>query len=287
MAETTAIGWTDSTFNPWIGCTKISPGCDGCYAESGNQRFHQGRNWGSGAPRHRTRPDNWRLPVKWNRRAKIEQDAGISKRWLVFCASQADIFDNEVPQEWRDDLWELIRATPYLTWQLVTKRIGNALTMLPEDWGNGYPNVWLISTIVNQEEADRDITKLLRVPAIIHGVSYEPALGEVDWSRYLVPWNHSENRYGVRLDWIIVGGESSQPNHPARPFVLGWAKRTIAQCREAGVACFVKQLGSRPTNREGERHAGISGKGDQPHEWPEALRVQELPDTSYAMGLST
>lgn len=290
MAEKTNISWTHSTFNPWIGCTKVGPGCDGCYAEAANHRFHNGANWGVGAPRRRTRPTNWKEPVKWNALAKTEIESGIREHWLVFCASQADVFDNEVPQEWRDDLWALIRETPYLTWQIVTKRIGNARAMLPPDWGEfGYGNVWLLATIVNQEEAERDITKLLTIPAPIHGVSYEPALGEVDWSEWL--WLHclasAEEHYAhhagglycteAALDWIIVGGESAQPLHPARPFVLGWGKTAIRQCREANVACFVKQLGSRPTNREGVPHPLQDSKGGDMSEWPKEMRVQEFP----------
>jgi protein gp37 len=162
VAERSSISWTHSTFNPWIGCTKVSPGCDHCYAEALDNRHRWGgeAHWGAGVPRRRTSLSNWKLPEKWERKAKA-----TGERHLVFCASLADVFDNEAPEGAREDLWQLIRATPHLTWQLVTKRIGNAARMLPADWGAGYPNVWLLSTIVNQEEADRDLDKLLAVPA--------------------------------------------------------------------------------------------------------------------------
>ena len=162
MSKETGIAWTDSTFNPWIGCSKVGPGCEGCYAEAQDSRkLVDGKtHWGPGVPRHLTGAGTWKNPVKWNKEA-----ARTGMRHLVFCASLADVFDNEVPAQWRTKLFDLIRATPALTWQIVTKRIVNAKKMLPADWGDGYPNVWLISTIVNQAEADRDMPKLLALPA--------------------------------------------------------------------------------------------------------------------------
>jgi protein gp37 len=281
MAEETGIAWTDSTFNAWIGCTKVGPGCDGCYAHVLDARYRWGgaAHWGAGVPRHRTSAGNWHKPIEWNARA-----AKTGKRWLVFCSSLSDVFDNEAPEEWRADLFALIRSTPALTWQLVTKRIGNALKMLPPDWGAGYPNVWIISTIVNQEEADRDMPKLMAVPAHVHGASYEPALGPVDWS----PW------FARGLSWVIIGGESVQSGHVTRAFDLGWARSTIAQCRAAGAYPFMKQVGSKPFEVDpdpthggfrcgpGYRKATISlpikdRAGATPEEWPEDLRVREFP----------
>jgi protein gp37 len=99
VAETSGISWTDATFNPWIGCTKVSPACDNCYAERDNARRKWVDGWGAGVPRRRTK--SWGDPLRWNRKAAAE---GATLR--VFCASLADIFDNEVPEEWRDDLWQ-------------------------------------------------------------------------------------------------------------------------------------------------------------------------------------
>jgi protein gp37 len=150
MAETSKIEWTDATFNPWVGCTKISPACDHCYAEgwakrAGNPELWQGE-------RRRTSVANWRMPVKLNAKAMAE-----GRRRRVFCASLADVFDNQVPAEWRADLWALIRATPMLDWQLLTKRPQNIARMLPANWGKGWPNVWLGTTVENQTEANRRI----------------------------------------------------------------------------------------------------------------------------------
>lgn len=250
MAEVTGIAWTDSTFNPWIGCTKVGPGCDHCYAEALDKRHRwQGAtHWGVGKPRMRTSLSNWKKPLAWNAKAAKE-----GKPWRVFCASLADVFDNEVPDEWRTELWELIGLTPSLTWLLLTKRIGNAAKMLPR---HVMPNVWLGATVVNQDEADRDVPKLLATPAAVRFISYEPALGPVDWTAF------------PGIDWIIIGGESTQ-GAKARPFELRWALEAINDAREIGAAPFVKQLGSLQ---------GLKDRaGADPAEWHEWLRVREFP----------
>lgn len=293
MAESSAISWTRSTFNPWIGCTKIGPGCDACYAEAldekrmsktlgGGTSLAPIRHWGAGAPRYRTSVYNWNEPLRWQRKAALEQATGVLTpkstwkgavgSWPVFCSSLADVFDNEVDEGWRRDLWSVVRDTPALSWLLVTKRIGNVRGMVPEDWlDRGFPkNVRLLITVVNQEEADRDVPKLLKL-SVANGISYEPALGPVDWH-----WVHPDVSYRP-LQWIIVGGESGQGGVRARPFVIGWARDTVRQCRAAGVAVFMKQLGSNPTNREGDTHHLKDPAGGDPAEWPEDLRVQEFP----------
>ena len=271
MGEKTGIAWTDSTFNPVIGCTKVGPGCDNCYAaeQDSRKRWDGGKtHWGAGVPRYRTSASNWAQPVAWNRRA--ERDG---KPHRVFCASLADVFDNEWPEGVRDDLWALIKATPHLTWQIVTKRIGNAAKMLPADWGDGYPNVWLIATICNEKET-RDIDKLLAIPAVIRGISYEPALEGIDFAHWLAMYDH--------IDWIIVGGESIQGGAQARPFNIEWARSTVAQCKAAGVACFVKQMGSNAYVTESGQ-GFVQSRGvhftdhTDPKEWSVYLRVREFP----------
>lgn len=259
MAEITGIAWTDSTFNPWIGCTKVGPGCDHCYAEAFDKRhrWKGAEHWGAGVPRMRTSASTWAKPLAWNRAR--EKDG---KPHRVFCASLADVFDNEVPQEWRTDLFRMIAKTPYLTWQLLTKRIGNAQKMLRTMLVDHpfLPNVWIGATIVNQDEADRDIPKLLATPAAVRFVSYEPALGPVDWTAW------------PGIDWIIIGGESGPK---ARPFIWDWGRNTIAQCRKIGAAPFMKQTGT--------DHALLYERvqndraGADPAEWPIDLRIQEFP----------
>jgi protein gp37 len=161
VAENSKIEWTDHTFNPWVGCTKVSPACDHCYAEGWAKRTGQAGLWNG--ERRRTSTANWRLPYKWNNAAPLS-----GPRPRVFCASLADVFDNQAAPEWRRDLWWLIRETPNLDWLLLTKRPQNIVKMLPDNWGEGYPNVWLGTTVENQTEAGRRIVALLEVPAVIH-----------------------------------------------------------------------------------------------------------------------
>lgn len=227
MGENSFISWCDHTFNPWIGCTPVSDACDFCYAERDNTRRKWVEAWGSGVPRHRTK--TWGEPLKWNRNALV---TGYRPR--VFCASLADVFDNEVDPSWRVDLFELIRKTPNLRWILLTKRIGNARKMLPADWP--YPHVGLMSTLENQEVWDRDIEKLLSTPAAWHGVSAEPLLGRIcisDAQRSI-----TKQRY--KLDWIITGGESG-PHH--RPLDMDAVRFMRDQCHALGITFHHKQNG--------------------------------------------
>lgn len=223
MAEESAISWTDATFNPWIGCTKVSPACDRCYAERDNSRRGWVAGWGPGVPRRRTK--TWGDPRKWDRKA-----AATGKPLRVFCASLADVFDNEVPQEWRDDLWTLVRETPNLRWILLTKRIGNARKMLPADWP--YPNAGLMATLENQEVWDRDFPKLMQTPAAWHGVSAEPLLGPIDMKASMI-------RHGFP-DWMITGGESG-PGF--RPLDMDAVRMIRDQCAEYGITFHHKQNG--------------------------------------------
>jgi protein gp37 len=223
MGKTSKIEWTDATFNPWVGCTKVSPGCDHCYAEGWAKRSGLVK-WGE--TRRRTSPATWKEPLTLEREAAA---AGVRKR--VFCASLADVFDNQVPDEWREDLFRLILRTPHLDWLLLTKRIGNVKAMLPADWGDGFPNVWLGISIVNQEEADRDIAKLLKIPARIRFLSCEPLLEAVDLTRWLVDGPRT-------IEWVICGGESGAH---ARPMQIEWALTMKEDCRREGVAFFMKQ----------------------------------------------
>jgi protein gp37 len=234
MSDNTSIEWTDATFNPWIGCTAVSPGCDHCYAERLAVRFKLAE-WGTGKPRRLAHDEYWKQPLAWNRKAER-----TGKRMRVFCASMADVFDNEVPGEWRDRLWALIRSTLHLDWLLLTKRVGNIKKMLPDDWGEGYSNVWLGISVVNQQEADRDIPKLLTVPARVRFLSMEPLLGPVDISIYLAS-GFLEPPFTDVLTWIILGGESGPG---ARPMDPAWVRSIRHQCVVAGAAFHFKQWGA-------------------------------------------
>ncbi|MBB4207245.1 DUF5131 family protein [Roseinatronobacter bogoriensis] len=239
MAENSNIEWTDHTFNPWIGCQKVSPGCDHCYAETWDARGLQQREsrWGPHATRTRTSAANWRKPLAWNRAA---EKAG--KRARVFCASLADVFDNHpsIQPEWRADLWQMIADTPHLDWLLLTKRPQNIERMLPDGWGEGWERVWLGTTVENQTEANRRIPQLKAVPARVRFLSCEPMHGPVDLIEATRRVIRHPNYLGIGLHWVICGGESGPSARPMHP---DWARSLRDQCAAAGVAFHFKQWG--------------------------------------------
>lgn len=289
MAENTKIEWAHHTFNPWIGCTKVSPACDHCYAEADFDKRRHVVTWGAGQPRKHTAPSTWAMPLKWN--AEAER---LGVRYRVFCASLADVFDNEVPGQWRIELMSLILATPHLDWLLLTKRIGNAAGMLEtafravhhgrEGWAeNVPPNVWIGASITSQAEADRDIPKLLQVPAEKRFLSMEPLLGPVDlnrihksgmmegggswdsWESCLTGrrfdiWSDGETTGWPKVDWVIVGGESGPSARPMHP---DWARSLRDQCQAAGVPFLFKQWGEwAPRNSDPSRYPmGVAPDG--------------------------
>ncbi|MCX7310245.1 MAG: DUF5131 family protein [Alphaproteobacteria bacterium] len=225
MGEVTGIEWTDRTFNPWIGCQEVGTDCDNCYARIMNNIWKwNGGTWGPHAPRKRTAESTWKNPLRW---AKEAAETGKSLR--VFCASLADVFDNQAPDGARDDLFDLIRKTPELDWQLLTKRPENISKMLPADWNDGYANVWLGVTAGNQEYYDRRWSILRGIPAKARFISYEPALGPLKIAGH---WGHYP-------DWIICGGESGSK---ARYMEPQWAYDLRDECRRLDVAFFMKQM---------------------------------------------
>lgn len=220
--EKSIIAWTHNTFNHVMGCTKVSPGCAHCYAETLTKNRMGLSLWGPRGRRQVTSPANWRKPVKWNRDA-----AKAGERMRVFCASLCDVFEEHpVLDDIRPNLWRLIRSTPWLDWQLLTKRPERIADNLPADWGpGGWPNVWLGTSIENNDYVWR-ADHLCKLPAVVRFVSYEPALGPID----------TIDLGGI--DWVIIGGESG-PGF--RPMDLQWGRDIIARCRAEGVAPFWKQ----------------------------------------------
>jgi protein gp37 len=165
MGENSKIEWCDHTFNPWIGCQKVSPECDHCYAEA--MMDHRSKvKWGPHGVRHRTSEQNWRLPIRWNAQARAFRKEN-RHRPRVFCASLADVFDNQIDTSWRDDLFALIQKCNKLDWLVLTKRPENIEKMLPPDWGDGYCNVWLGTTAEDQTRFDARWKRLKKVPAVI------------------------------------------------------------------------------------------------------------------------
>jgi protein gp37 len=307
MSANTSIQWTHHTFNPWWGCTHISPGCEHCYAEAWDKRTG-GSHWGLAKERRFFGAKHWREPLKWNEAAKK-----TGERHRVFCASMADVFeDRRDLDEQRNALWELILSTPCLDWLLLTKRPQNAVNMLP--WGRSglgptpWKNVWLGTTVEDQKRANERIPILGQIPAGVRFLSCEPLLERLSLSL-------------KGIHWVIVGGESGAG---ARRLDVEWARTIVHRCKEDGVAVFVKQLGAfvvdrndagfeaenevfaegqdagRPVNpsawptpsdvehdidgyREEYQGAPVrirlrdSRHGGDPSEWPDDLRVRKFP----------
>lgn len=262
MGKNSKIAWTDHTFNPWIGCTKVSQGCRSCYAEALMDHRYGKVRWGPEGTRVRTSETNWHKPLQWDLQAKRE-----GRRYKVFCASLADVFEDRAElKEWRSDLFDLISRTLYLDWLLLTKRPENIMPMLI-DAGRGFQplpdRVWIGTSVENQEQAHLRIPELLKVPAAVRFLSCEPLLGPVDLDYYfgLLPCNQwseclcdeidpadqpcitCEARLALGeesgIDWVIAGAEAG---HGARPMDLNWVRDLRDQCQGAGVPFFFKQM---------------------------------------------
>ena len=241
MAENSHIEWTTHTFNPWMGCTKVSDGCKHCYAETLMDKRHNRVQWGPKGARLRTSPQNWNKPLIWNREA---ERLGI--RYRVFCASLADIFEGPgtMPEEsWpvvskaREDLNHMIHVTPFLDWQILTKRPENVTKWGPQgyDWERGGlpKNVWIGTSCEDQKTADERIPHLLRLNAAVRFLSCEPLLGEIQLCF------GDRTTWLDNLHWIIVGGESGPGK---RPMDMAWARSIRDQCKAANVPFFMKQI---------------------------------------------
>lgn len=223
MAEVTSIAWTDRTQNFWWGCSSTAgAGCDHCYAATLDRRTG-GNFFGLGTAPRLTSPKNRNQPHRWNREAQI---SGV--RLKVFCGSMMDWADRNAPVGARNELWTTICATPMLDWQLLTKRPGNILSMLPTDWGDGYANVWLGVTVENKRSGLRRMEQLRSIPAKVRFLSIEPLLedlGNIDLTGF---------------HWVIIGGESGAGYRKMNP---AWAESIIRQCRDQDVPVFFKQTG--------------------------------------------
>ena len=212
MSESTIIAWTTRTWNPWRGCTKISPGCKNCYMFTAQERY--GRN-----PKEVVRTKTWGDPVKWQRQA-----AAAGETEMVFTCSWSDWFHADA-DEWRDEAWALVRRCPNLQFQILTKRSDRIEAHLPADWGEGYPNVWLGVSIESDEYTFR-ADHLRDIPAAVRFISAEPLLTPLS----------SLNL--ANIDWLIAGGESG-PGW--RPMDHAWAIDLQEKCSRSGTAFFFKQ----------------------------------------------
>lgn len=312
MAENSQIEWTDHTFNPWRGCVKVSPGCDHCYAETLSKRNPATLGeWGKDANRVIAADAYWKKPEKWEREAEAFY-AKHGRRQRVFCASLGDVFENRLDLAApRLRLLDLIRRTPSLDWLLLTKRPKNVMPLLHKaymdvcdpdgagapyegldlmdwlaDWqehGSPPTNIWIGTSVEDQERADQRIPALLRVPAAVRFLSMEPLLGPVDLTLQLEPRldrhaaglsddplaasmladaicsGHGSGPMLPSLDWVIVGGENG---HGARPMHPEWARSLRDQCAEAGVPFFFKQWGAYAPTYDFDGDLGIELSGE-------------------------
>lgn len=245
MGEVTGIGWTDHTWSPWWGCTQISPACDFCYAKALDRRVG-GDHWGTGKERRQMSDGHWRAPLKWNKAVPVGETR------FVF-PSMCDPFDNEVPAEWRARFFDLIRATPNLTWLLLTKRPGNIDCLSDEVGGLPPVSAAIGCTVVTQEEADRDVHKLLAAggPHRLRFLSIEPMLGPVTLQESWLRDHETDNNGPVwsALSWVICGGESGPT---PRPMKAEWARTLRDQCEAEDVPFFFKQWGGRTPKANGK-----------------------------------
>ena len=232
MGEVTNISWCHHTFNPWIGCTRVSPGCVNCYAEK-LATSRMGVKWGPGAERRVTSPSYWQQLQRWDRKAAKE-----GERRRVFVASLADVFDEEAPEGQRARLWAEIDKCPHLDFMLLTKRPQNWREMLPVKWlfGEWPANIRLGFSAEDQARLVERLSHARslhdsypRIPAMF--VSYEPALGPLD---LVGSWAFMD------VDQVIAGGESGPNARPAHP---EWFRDVRDECVIAGCAFFFKQWG--------------------------------------------
>lgn len=248
MAEVTEISWCDHTLNFWIGCQRVSPACDHCYAETWAERWPAYRGMWNTERRHRVSPATVRQVFKWNCAAQV---AGERRR--VFVNSLSDFFDNEVEPVWRAEAWAIMKQCDWLDFMLLTKRGPNIPKMLPLS-GWPWPNIWLGITAEDQHHYNINIHHLCSVPAARRFISHEPALGPIDYGSLWLP----------HLDLIIFGGESGSEARPAHP---NWARHDRDQCADYGVAFHLKQWGEWAPYDRGRidsRKLATPGSTDEP-----------------------
>ena len=220
MGVDSKIEWTDHTWNPWMGCTKVSEGCRHCYMFRDMARFGKDPNT---VAKSKT---TFELPLKQKNHEWVIRDGS-----KVFTCSWSDWFHSDA-HLWRPDAWEIIRQRPEVIFQIVTKRTDQIDGHLPQGWPHEFPNVWLIATAENQQALQKRWPQLVETNGSVLGLSIEPLLDEIDFS-----FLHGKER---KPDWIIVGGESGPQ---ARFMRLQWVRKIRRYCQDNEVPFFFKQWG--------------------------------------------
>lgn len=255
MGKNSSIEWTDNTWNPWRGCFKVSPGCKSCYMYRDQERY--GRD-----PRVvvRAADATFNKPLSWSEPARV-----FTCSWSDWFIEQAD--------EWRNEAWDIIRQTPHLTYQILTKRPDRITECLPKGWKGGWSNVWLGVSVENERYTWR-LDELAKIPAKVRFISYEPALGRVDFE----PW-----LYFGHFDWLISGGESGYKTgkYRARPADINWFRDVRDQCQRHDVAYFHKQHGG--TSRIDGSWGGRLLDGQEWNQFPDAPLVKPKPQGQLSL----
>lgn len=301
MAEHTAIQWTEATWSPITGCSVYSPGCTHCYAMTlagGRLRNHWSRQ---GLTRPSAAGPVWTGEVRFNE-LWLDQPLRWRKPRMVFVCAHADLFHEDVPDEWIDRVWTVM-AIAHLerghTFQVLTKRADRMRRYLTADRSTqlgraaealGYSGpfeslsrtagIWLGVSCEDQKRLDERVHELLQTPAAVRWVSAEPLLGPLDFDP--LRWFPTDRAFAPppKLDWVVCGGESGPR---ARPCEVAWIRSIREQCKKGDVPLFVKQLGATPIthsvrwHEHGRLRALKDKKGGDPDEWPADLRVREFP----------
>ncbi len=306
MGDKSGIQWTDASWNPTTGCTKVSPGCANCYIETTPPFRTRGIKFEQGRIPLRFYPDRLELPLRWRKPRRI------------FVNSMSDLFHEDIPGEFIDKVFAVMALADWHIFQILTKRPDRMLAYLSDPtkherwtsqltdgrrmaarresvggWADGWwprysGHIWFGVSVENQRMADERIPLLLKTPAAVRFLSCEPLLSEIDLSGAVWPGCIADQETHDRecdggffcdernVDWVIVGGESGSG---ARACDIGWIRSIRDQCRAASVPCFVKQLGSNvPLDATGVFQCKFRDrKGGDPSEWDEDLRVREFP----------
>lgn len=250
---TTKIEWADKVWNPVTGCTKVSEGCRNCYAELMASRFWKDRKF----TEVRIHPERLGQPLDWGKPAR------------VFVNSMSDLFHPDIPFEFIDEVFHIMRVADQHKYMILTKRPEIMLKFVAWqkknsvrfDWKTAHKNIWLGVSVEDQKTADQRIPLLLETPAAVRFVSCEPLLGEVDLKGWIYKngmWVNGQNR----IDWIIVGGESGKNARPMHP---GWVRSIQDQCENAGVPFFFKQWGEWLPNVYGDMSIPANTNFDKKH----------------------
>lgn len=255
MGSSTNIEWADATVNFWTGCEKVSAGCKNCYM------FRDLGRWGKdGKTVTRVKATTIKSILR-----------KLDKPSRIFTCSFSDFF-LESADEWRKEAWEVIKSHPQHQWLILTKRPELIADRLPEDWGDGYPNVWLGISAESQREFNARIIQLIVIPSAIHFVSLEPLLGPIQLGNFLPQYGgaplfvYDDDRMVWPLDWVIVGGESGHASgkYKARPTEREWIGEIVSQCDAHQTPVFVKQYGNVLA-----KQLGKPGKGDPSADYPQ------------------